>query len=433
VKYGQAKVWLLLISKFLAGQGIVQALNLITGLILLRVLTIEEYALYTLANVMLVLASIGSNLGLTSALVTLGSQVKDNRTKLGSLVATIQEYRRQLFYIVNAIIIVLTPFLTHGRGWSWGKITLCVLFIALSNWVQISLSLRTGVFDIHHDANSQCLVGLSSAILRLILVTSLCIFFPSALLILIVNFVALALSDLIAMRRCQLYFDWGVSSDPLQGEAVKKFIYPLAPGVIYYAIAGQITVILLGLFGSTSSVAQVSALANYGRIISMLGLLNIFFVQPYFARITYRDIFVKKALFMLGGLSVVGFLLIISSFVVPTWWLLLLGHNYSNLLNEMPIAVAIPLVVLLTDMLYALLLSKEWTRGQNWAIGVSLTIQVVFIALLGIHTVQHALWLALLLSLGNLAVQATILIKHLISAEPYLLSSLTVPALGQPS
>lgn len=430
---GRVKYWGLLASRFLVGQGIIQAINLVTGLLLLRLLSIEEYALYTLANLMMAMASLGSNLGLTSALITLGSQVQGDRSRLGNLVATVQKYRRRLFIAVSLIISVFAPFLMRGRSWSWENIALCLLLVVMCNWVQLSLALRTGVFDIHHDADSQWRVGLTSAVVRLLLTAALCVLYPSAPLVLVINFVALALSDWVASLRCQQYFGRDASPDQSQGEAVKRFVYPLVPGVIYYALVGQITLLMLGLFGSTSSIAQVSALANYGRIIAMLGLLNGFLVQPYFARINDRGAFIRKCLIVLGGYASLAILLLASSFVVPSWWLLLLGHNYSNLIAEMPLAVAIPLLALLSDTLYILLISKAWTSGQNWVIALSLTIQVLFISFVGVNTTRHALWLALLLPLGNIAVQSTLLIRRLNNSDHLLLAPFPMQGLEQPT
>ncbi len=429
MNFRRVKPWLILASTFLLSQGVIQAINLVTGLLLLRLLSIEEYALYTLANVMLAIGSLGSNLGLTSALITLGSQVKDDQSKLGSLVATVQRYRRHLFIGVSFTLLLVAPLLTRGRNWSWEKIALCLLVVVMSNWVQLSLALRTGVFDIHHDASSQWRVGLTSAVVRLLLTAALCVVYPSAVLILTINFVALVLSDLVATRRCHQYFKGGAEPDHSQGEAVKRFVYPLAPGVVYYATAGQITLLLLGFFGSTTSIAQVSALANYGRIIGMLGLLNGFIVQPYFARITDRGIFIRKCLFILGGYASTAILLFASSFVVPSWWLLLLGRNYSGLVLEVPLAVAIPLLTFLSDTLYILLISRAWTTGQNWAIVLSLTVQVLFVALVGVDTTRHALCLALLLPLGNIAVQSALLVKRLMASDSLQLSPFPAQAL----
>jgi O-antigen/teichoic acid export membrane protein len=427
------KHWFLLASGFLLGQGVIQAINLVTGLLLLRLLSIEEYALYTLANLLMAMASLGSNLGLTSALVTLGSQVKNDRSKLGSLVATVQKYRRQLFIAVSLIIILIAPFMTRGRDWPWEKITLCILLVIMCNWMQLSLALRTGVFDIHHDAGSQWWVGLMSAVVRLLLTVALCVFFPSAPLVLAVNFAALVLSDWVATRRCRQYLGRDAEPNQAQGEAVKRFVYPLAPGVVYYALVGQITLVLLGLFGSTSSIAQVSALANYGRIISMLGLLNGFIVQPYFSRINDKDAFIRKCLFVLGGYACVALLILASSFVAPSWWLLLLGRNYSNLITEMPLAVAIPLLALLSDTLYILLMSKAWTSGQNWVIAISLLIQMLFIGFVGVDTTRRALWLALLLPAGNIVLQSTLLIIRLAGSSSLLLSPLRIRSLERPT
>jgi O-antigen/teichoic acid export membrane protein len=421
VRLKRVKFWFFLAFKFLAGQGAIQAINLLTGLILLRVLSIEEYALYTLANVMLALASLGSNLGLTSAFITFGSQAKDDRSKLGSLFFTIQKYRRQLFFVVTLLIIALAPLLTRGRGWSWANVALCITLVIMSNWVQLSLTLRTGVFDIYHDADSQWWVGLTSAAVRLLLTVTLCIFFPSAWLILTVNFIALAMSDWVASRRCGTYLDHGESPSQEQCEAIKRFVYPLAPSVVYYAVASQITLLLLGLFGHTSSVAQVSALANYGRIISMLGLLNGFIIQPYFARISIKGEFVRKCSFVVGGYVLFASMVFATALIVPSWWLLLLGEKYVDLKAEIPLAVAIPLLVLFADSLYTLLASRAWTGGQYLTIGVSLIIQVIFIPLVGVDNTRHALLLAVTLALGNVAVQLTLLIRRLLGSSQWLI------------
>lgn len=422
-KLRRFKFWPLLALKFLAGQGAIQVINLLTGLILLRILSIEEYALYTLANVMLALVSLGSNMGLTSAFLTFGSQAKDDRSKLGNLFTTVQKYRRQLFFIVTLLIIALTPLLTYGRGWSWISVALCIMLVIMSNWVQLSLSLRTGVLDIHHDADGQWWVGLTSAVVRLSLTVTLCLFFPSAWIILAVNFIALGTGDWIASRRCASYLDSGETPSREQGEAIKRFVYPLVPSIVYYAVASQISLLLLGLFGQTSSVAHFSALTNYGRVISTLGLLNGFIIQPYFARITVKSEFIKKCFLAGGGYVVFASAVFVSSLIAPSWWLLLLGGNYSGLVREVPLAVAIPLLVLLGDSLYTLLASRAWTGGQYLTIVVSLIIQSIFIPLVGVDNTRHALQLAIMLALGNLIVQLILLIRRLFDPNRWLIAS----------
>ena len=45
--------WFFHITRFLTGQALVQLTNVLTGLLILRLLSIEQYALYTVANVLL--------------------------------------------------------------------------------------------------------------------------------------------------------------------------------------------------------------------------------------------------------------------------------------------------------------------------------------------------------------------------------------------
>ncbi len=109
MKFHRIKFWFSLTAKFLAGQGVIQAINLCTGLLLLRLLPVEEFALYSLVGGMLALASLGSNLGVTSAFLTLGAQFKDDPLQLGRLFFTIKKYRTVLFIIVTCLLLLLTP------------------------------------------------------------------------------------------------------------------------------------------------------------------------------------------------------------------------------------------------------------------------------------------------------------------------------------
>ena len=60
-----------LASSFILAQGLVQALTLVVGLLLARVLPLEQYALYTISGTLLALVSLGSNFGLGHALISL--------------------------------------------------------------------------------------------------------------------------------------------------------------------------------------------------------------------------------------------------------------------------------------------------------------------------------------------------------------------------
>jgi O-antigen/teichoic acid export membrane protein len=421
VKLHRIKFWLSLTAKFLVGQGVIQVINLSIGLFLLRLLSVEEFALYSLAGGMLSLASLGTNLGVTSAFITLGTQVKDDPLQLRRLFYTIKKYRTLLFVIITCLLLIITPYITLDRGWSLTAIGLSVSLVILSNWVQLTQSLRTCVLNIHHDVGGLWLSGFASSVARLALTALFCAFIPLAVVALVINLLGLAISEVFLKRRTKRYLAETVppepDSDQQMGDAVKRFTYPLIPGVIYYAFRGQISLILLGIFGSTTSIANFGALGRLGQVLGLVGLLNGFVIQPYFARVPSRKSFIRKSSIVIGSYMLFALLLLGSAFVMPNVWLLIIGPNYSGLSTLLPLTFSIPILALFGDLLYVLLMSRGWTKGQNWTICLSVGVQIIFISLIVVNTTRDALILSLLSSISIVLVQATLLLKNIFNTK----------------
>jgi hypothetical protein len=71
-----------------------------------------------------------------------------------------------------------------------------------------------------------------------------------------------------------------------QRKAIIRLAMPNAPGVISYATQGQITLMLLTLFGHTASnVACVRALARLGQILAFVAQMNPILIEPFFAKL----------------------------------------------------------------------------------------------------------------------------------------------------
>lgn len=402
-----------LLTKFLAGQTVVQALNLVTGLLILRFLSIEEYALYTIANLLMSVGSVGSDMGLSQAVVTLGAKMKDDRQGLSRLFSTARTYRGYLFFVASAVSLVVAGFITQGHGWSIFEIAVVLAVVLLSNWVQQTVSLGTSLLNVHHDSNGLFQGGGGAALARLMLVPILCGFWPTAISALTANFAGMAAGQHLIGKWCSRYIDPQRGSYEPQGAALKTFIYPLVPGIIYYLVQGQIGVFILGLYGYTSSIAEVGALGRLGQIVMLLILINGFFIQPYFARIKQKAIFVSRLGQVIAMLLLLSGPILLSALLLPDWWLLLLGRNYAGLTIELPIAVGGALAALIGSVLYTIMISLNDTRGQSWNIIIGLGAQLAFVSIYGVHTTRDALVLNVLPYIGYIFLQSALLFKNL--------------------
>jgi hypothetical protein len=247
---------------------------------------------------------------------------------------------------------------------------------------------------------------------------TLCQLLPIAPVALAINALSLWIGNLVLSARCDAYVDRDTHADDTHKQALKSFAIPLAPGVAYYALRGQLSLALLSVFGSTQSVAYVGALGRLSQVLALVGLANSFLVQPHFARLRH-DRVVKQTATWIVAVYVSGAMLLVASSVWwPEGWLLILGSQYEGVRALVPLAVSIPLVAQLGDILYVLLTSRRWTSGQNYTIYLGVTTQVLTAVALGVDTAQKALVLSLTTAGMYTLVQAALLARAFFRADP---------------
>lgn len=407
---------LFLIAGFLSGQATIRFLNLLGGLLILRFLPIEQYALYTVANMLLAVGSVGSDLGVTQALISFGARVRHDPRELGAWFAAARRWRRGCCVAVAIVIVGLATSITSGRRWSGPELVGCVLLILTTVWVQQILTLRQAIFNVHSDASGLFKSGAAGALVRLVLVVALCRWWPSALLVLVVNLMAVVVADRVATWRSRCYIDQEIAPTHAQSRPLRRFVVPLIPSIVYYMIQGQSSIVLLGLFGNTASVAEVGALGSLGQVIGVIMMLNLFFVQPHFARIGRKSELAAKLAWLTLGLGAAGALVLLSAFVAPGGWLWLLGRNYQGLKALLPLTLSTAWLGAVGAVLYTILLARRATGGQVWTIVVGVAVQVVFIVAHGVYTTDDAVLLNALLAAGTALVEFVLLCRMLRSA-----------------
>ncbi len=407
------KHWVFVIGKFFTSQGVIKFIDFITAMLILRFLPINEYALYIVFSFLLSIGSIGSDFGLSQAVTTIGAKIKDEQTALGSLFSTAKNYKRNLYLITTIVILIIVPFITKGHNWGFINILSCIIVILLSNWFSQTVSLRTSVLNIHHDIKGLFEASGMTSITRLALVLIICKIWPFAITALIVNLIGYIISDLKLFSICKKHLNEQVPPLDKFKKELKEFIFPLIPGVIYFIFQGQISICLLSVFGHTTPIAQVGALGRLGQIIDFIGIINPFFIQPYFARLTNKREFIVKSSLVLLFLIFISIFVLGSSVIVPHWWLIVLGKKYNNLTLELPIALISSLLFLISATVYTLLISQKATQWQSLSIIISICIQLFFIITNGVHNTFDALLLNALTNGAYLSLQLILLAKML--------------------
>jgi O-antigen/teichoic acid export membrane protein len=398
-----------ILAGYLASQGVIQAINLVTGLLILRLLSIEQYAVYLMAMMLVNVASLLSDMGVSQGVVSLGAPLRDRPPEMTSLVRAAFHIRQMLYWIACPIVLALAILFFREHSEYGLMLSLVVMFVLTLAWSQQTISILSSVANTHHDVRSLGLANGSTAIARLVLVSTICAAIPLAGTAIAINLLGTLLCAAIFKTRIRLS---GAASTVLEAsyvEQLRHFSLPLIPGIIYYLLQGNIATALLWMLGSTTSVAEIGALGRLGQIIGLIALLNGFFLLPYFARISSRSLFLRRLAQVLLVLSGICAGLTISTFVVPDWWLTLLGPSYSNLTGELRIAILGAQLSLVGSVLYTICIAKGRTRGQWWQIIFGLGAQSCFLAINGVNTTLDALFFNILPAGTYVLVQAALL------------------------
>jgi O-antigen/teichoic acid export membrane protein len=402
----------LILARFLSGQFIIQLVNVLTGILVLWLLPVSEYAFYVIALLFTAIVSLVGNMGISQAIATLGAKCRDDGAYLGALYSDGLDLSKTLFSIAAVCVLVLALVVFRDNQWSLGAITVALVLAIQVGWLQNRVAMKQAMLNIQHDDKALFVAGVVGGGARL-LAGGLCFIWPEATVALIGNFIGALATNLLMTGSARKYLDHGAQCNREIRLSITRFIAPLSPAIIYFAVKDQISILILGFSGHVELIAQVGALGRLGQIIALLMMINPFFIQPYFARIANRPQFLSRLGQVCMLLSIFSIAAMLSSILFPSTWLFILGGHYSGLAQELPIALSGGLFTLIGGTLYTIVISKGNTASQYWSVVLGIASQLAFISINGIETAMDAIYLNLLPAVSYLFLQ-TIVLAHML-------------------
>ncbi|HEU5146605.1 MAG TPA: polysaccharide biosynthesis protein, partial [Chryseosolibacter sp.] len=322
-------------------QILVQAVGFVGGILVIRLLPTNEYALYILANTMVGTMTVLADGGISTGVIAKGGEVWRDREKLGRVVSTGLDLGRKfglasLFVAIPAMLLLLS---THHASWQTSALIVAVtipsFFTALSgSLLQVAPKLQQDIIPLQKNQ-------VTFNLLRLFLLALTLVFLPFGFIAMLVSSVSQLFAN-IGLRRISIsYADWKQRADAAIRKQIMSFVKRMLPGSIYYCLSGQITIWLISIFGSTSAVAQIGALGRLAMVLNFFTILLNMLVVPRFARLVARrklllEWYLKIQMYLtLFCVMVIAFAYIFSDQVL---WIL--GDNYSGLGYELLLSIA---------------------------------------------------------------------------------------------
>jgi len=355
------------LAGFFLGQGSFQALNLLTGFMLLRWLDVEQYAIYTLLAGFQGTVGILAEMGLGNSLVGLLAGRTDKEA-VGGYIRSAKHYRILFFLIAAPIMAAAFLWLFLRQGWGW-ELGLVLVLALLANTFFLSWNNFYSVpFLIRHDVAGLYLLQSVFAALRL----GACWAFHIGGAIstaLVAWITALATTAIGLARRKQAlpFLEEPKDPDPEKNHEALTLVRPMIPAALFFAFQGQLSIYLISIFGRQESIAEVGALGRISQIFVMLGAFSGVFIAPQIAK-TARARLARIYLLIFFSATALCALGTLGAFAAPQYLVWLLGEKYLDLSPLMGWMLLSSSLAYLTNVLFSMHSARKWVFSWGvWA------------------------------------------------------------------
>ncbi|WP_322048493.1 lipopolysaccharide biosynthesis protein [Paraburkholderia sp. J67] len=376
------------VAKFLSREAVVQGLNFIGGIWVVRALTVHEYAWYTIAITMLGAGSVLSDMGVSAALMSLAGRLWPDRPKVNRLFTVAYEARAKFFALFGTVVFGAGFFLLTKSQASWPAAAAIMVCVVAVTFFQLNFSLLSVLPKLEQNLKALQQITISGAALRLVLLAALLIS-ANTLTALFAALVAIAWQAWAIRRRYDI-----ADQDthfPLEDARAEfsKVARRQAPASIYFCIQGQLNVLLLGYFGSATQVAQLGALGRISALLMVAQSLFASILMPRYAVLKDKADMLRKYV-----LAVSAFLVLIAVFLCAAWlfpgtMLSVLGGQYAGLHGELLLILGSAALYVIEALLFSLNMSRAWITPSWIQVVVTLAFQAVLLAFMPIDSIAR--------------------------------------------
>ncbi|MCR4031237.1 MULTISPECIES: lipopolysaccharide biosynthesis protein [Flavobacterium] len=407
-KYDTIVSWGKLISITGSAQVIVQGVGFFSGILIIRLLSVHEYAFYTLANTMLGAMSVLSDGGISTGVLAQGGKVWENKKELGKVLVTGLEMRKK-FAAVSLFVslpILLYLLLHNGAGWMTSVLIVLSIIPAFyatlsDSLLEIPLKLNQSILPLQRN---QIIVGFG----RLFMVASTIFLFPFAYLSILTSGIARIYGNIRLKKHTNVYADTSETEDPVIKKEITLIVKKSLPGLIYYCFSGQISTWIISIFGNPASIAQIGALGRISSIITLLMVVFSILIVPRFARIQNQpQKLLRYYTKILIGITILLFFIVVCTYLFSDQILWILGSNYKKLNIELVLLISGTAITTIMAAALQLALSRGWVLKYYISISGSLLPIILSCFLFNISTLEGILYLNILVALVQMLVHVS--------------------------
>ena len=327
--------WSPMVAKFFLGQSINQAIGLLTGFLLLRWLSIDDYAQCSFTLGFQSMIALLLDMGFSGSIVALVGDRTSDPAVVGAYISTAKYFRRRIAIGLLPLAAVFFLLTAGKHGWSYSTQFLLYCSAVCSVFAQGTLSMYTAPLLISRQPATLQRWAAIASVGRLLTLAGL---HAGSLLNGWMTAWSGTLSTFYAAVICRRITRAQVLEPEIPSVEVRRdmvrYLAPLMAGLVFVAFQSQITIFLIATFGHNQGIAEVAALGRIGQLFGLLGSFNGAILQPYIAARPGGSLWKSYWLALLVTGSIAGAICTVGC-LAPTPLLWLLGPKFSHLSVEM--------------------------------------------------------------------------------------------------
>jgi len=378
--------WSRLSVEFSLGQALGQSAGLISGLIYVRLMPVDQYALYAMGLTSLAFVSIGSDLGLTSSVNYFWRESSRDGCGIEPIVAAVQRLRSVFLVVASFVSGALLLKTTTEQNLSMTSVFACFGLVVATVSAQLRTTIGIQLMRLEGMQRESYYCEAAGSITRLLVAVAMIVTGITTALFGLAGGLLGSLSTLAALRG--FAGTPGSKSQAVESETRRKvlrYIMPTAFTTLVYTVQLPVVLWLALTFGGKALLAETFAV---GRISAIYGLMLVFVsavIGPRLARISDDAHFARMVGLFLLVLVLLSIGATMVAYLAPSSLLLLIGPKYAHLEREVVLSIASASFHLLAGSLAMANRMRGWVRLEP----VTAACQGVFIFILASHWSFH--------------------------------------------
>jgi O-antigen/teichoic acid export membrane protein len=383
--------WLRRLAAYSGAQGIVLLVNALSGFLLVRGMSKEQYAWFTIANSLQATISVMSDSGLGSAMMAVGGRVSNDESKFVRVMKVAQQMRLEFMTLASVVVLPVGCWMLMRNNASFSMACAVSVLVALTGLAAGESAVLATMNKMRRNISLIIKADLSLGFVRLAAILAGLLSGLNAFIAVAATTVSQWVQVMVLRKNASLRREVVETAADDYKRQLRVVVRSLFPLCLFACVQGHLTTWILSFFAGASEVADVGALSRLGIIISFAALPVTQLIFPVIS--TEQNLSRVKRLTAVALVAVV--LPAVSLCVLCVWFseqvLWILGAQYAGLKLELAWFLVAQVIGSVATAIWSLAYARGWVRLAWIQIPLTLATQAVAAFCLNLSDVRQVI------------------------------------------